>query len=279
MSRPPNHSAAVAETPPLPRRQVLLVSLASLFVGFFVTAELLGAKLFEFSLGFGPRDLGLGDSASFVATAGILAFPLTFILTDIINEYFGLRTVRLFTWVGIAVNVLVQVVVRAAIAVPSVSFTEGVEAAEVHGAFQLALGQTWAIVVGSLVAFAIGQLLDVKVFVALRRLTGGRLLWLRAQGSTVVSQLVDSFAVIYLAFVAIPALTGGSAWDSGDAAEVALTNYAYKFVIAVGITPLLYAVHWTVDRYLGHEEAEALIRSAHPSSAARADPSAQSDNR
>src|SRR5688572_30480412 len=102
-------AAPISRVPPVPqvpRRQVLLVALCSLFVGFFVTAEILGAKLFELRLGFGPRHLGLGEGEVFVATAGILAFPVTFVLTDIINEYFGRRIVRLFTWLGIGVNVL-----------------------------------------------------------------------------------------------------------------------------------------------------------------------------
>ena len=249
---------------PVPRRQVLLVALSSLFIGFFVTAELLGAKLWEFSLGFGPAHIGLGDGSKFVATAGILAFPLTFILTDIINEYFGRPMVKLFTFAGIAVNILIQVVVRVAIVVPAVSFDPEVAASEVHRAYELALGQTWAIVAGSLVAFALGQLLDVQVFTWLRRLTGGKLLWLRAQGSTVVSQLVDSLVVIFLAFVILPRLTGGTPWTVGQAGEVAMTNYVYKFVIAVGITPLLYAVHWAVDTYLGRDEAVALVHAAHP---------------
>ncbi len=252
------------ETKALPRRQVLLVVLCSLFIGFFVTAELLGAKLWEFSFGFGPEDLGLGGGSKFVATAGILAFPLTFILTDIINEYFGRPMVRLFTLVGIAVNLAIQVVVRVAIAVPAVSFDVTVAADEVQGAYDLALGQTWAIVAGSLVAFGLGQLLDVRVFTWLRRITGGKLLWLRAQGSTVISQLVDTLVVIYLAFVVIPGLTGGTPWSLSQAGEVAFTNYVYKFLIAVGITPLLYAVHWAVDTYLGRDEAQALVRAAHP---------------
>jgi uncharacterized integral membrane protein (TIGR00697 family) len=255
---------SLPETVSLPRRQVLLVCLCSLFIGFFVTAELLGAKLWEFSLGFGPQDLGLGDGSKFVATAGILAFPLTFILTDIINEYFGRPMVKLFTFVGIAVNIVIQVVVRVAIVVPAVSFDPAVTAGEVQGAYELALGQTWAIVAGSLVAFGLGQLLDVHVFTWLRRLTGGKLLWLRAQGSTVVSQLIDSLAVIFLAFVILPGLTGGTPWTADQATEVALTNYVYKFAIAVGITPLLYVVHWSVDTYLGRDEAAALVHAAHP---------------
>jgi hypothetical protein len=248
----------------VPRRQVLLVALCSLFVGFFVTAELLGAKLWEFSLGFGPKDIGLGAGTKFVATAGILAFPLTFILTDIINEYFGRPMVKLFTLVGIAVNVVIQVVVRVAIVVPAVSFDPEVSSEQVQSAYDLALGQTWAIVVGSLVAFGLGQMLDVHIFTWLRRLTGGKLLWLRAQGSTIVSQLIDSLAVIFLAFVILPKLTGGTPWSLAQATEVSMTNYVYKFLIAVGITPLLYVVHWAVDTYLGRDEAEALVRSAHP---------------
>jgi uncharacterized integral membrane protein (TIGR00697 family) len=186
------------------------------------------------------------------------------VLTDIINEYFGRRTVRLFTWAGIAVNLLVQGVVRAAIRVPAVSFDPRVSAAEVQAAYDLALGQTWAIVVGSLTAFAIGQMLDVRVFGWLRRMTGGKLLWLRAQGSTVASQLADSFVVIFMAFVWLPPLAGREPWSGAAASHVALTNYAYKFAIAVGITPLLYAVHWAVERYLGPAEAAELVRAAHP---------------
>ena len=263
MNAPPDGIGGPGASSRLPRSQVLLVSLCALFVGFFVTAELLGAKLWEFSVGFGPRDIGLGDGTKFIATAGILAFPLTFILTDVINEYFGIRMVRLFTFVAIAVNLLLQPVVQAAIRVPAVSFMPDVTADEVQSAYSLALGQTWAIVVASLIAFAAGQLLDAKVFTWLRHRTGGRMLWLRAQGSTVVSQLVDSFVVIFLAFLVIPAAMGNDHMSMQMATEVSLTNYVYKFLIAVGITPVLYVVHNLVDRYLGEERAAELVHAAH----------------
>jgi uncharacterized integral membrane protein (TIGR00697 family) len=244
---------------------VLLVGLCARFVGFFVAAELLGAKLWSFTLfGLGPRHLGL-DGERFVATAGILAFPLTFLLTDSVNEYFGVRVVRLFTFAAIAVNVVLQAVVQAAIRVPAVSFTPGVEADQVQRAYELALGQSWAIVAGSLVAFALGQLLDAHVFTWLRRATGGRWLWLRAQGSTVASQLVDTFVVIFLAFVVLPAVfdTGQPPMASSQAFAISVTNYAYKFAIALLITPLLYVVHGLVDLYLGRETAHALAEAAH----------------
>ncbi len=248
------------------REQVLAYVLCALFVGFFVAAEVLGGKLFRFTLfGFGPHDLGLGDSTEFVATAGILAFPLTFVMTDIVNEYFGRPIVRLFTWIAIAVNLLLQPVIRAAMAVPAISFTPGVSDADVQHGFQIAFGQTTSIVFASLVAFAIAQWLDVRVFTWLRHLTGGKWLWLRAQGSTVVSQLIDTIAVIYLAFVVIPRVTGGVPWSLANAFSVALTNYVYKFLIAVGSTPVLYGVHSAVDSYLGKDVAEALTHHAHPS--------------
>jgi len=248
------------------REQVLAYVLCALFVGFFVAAEVLGGKLFRFTLfGTGPDDLGLGDGTEFVATAGILAFPLTFVMTDIVNEYFGRPIVRLFTWIAIAVNLLLQPVIRAAIAVPAISYTPGVSDADMQRGFQVALGQTSSIVVASLCAFALAQWLDVWIFTWLRRSTGGKWLWLRAQGSTIVSQLIDTVAVIYLAFVVIPLVTGNEPWTLANAFSVSMTNYVYKFLIAVGATPALYLVHAAVDGYLGKEAAHALVHHAHPS--------------
>jgi uncharacterized integral membrane protein (TIGR00697 family) len=247
------------------RREILLLSLLTLFVGFFVTAELLGAKLFHFTLfGWSPKSLGIGDGTEFVATTGILAFPLTFVLTDVINEYFGKRIVRQFTFLALGVNVVLQFVVQAAIRVPARSFTEGVTDEQMQTAYSLALGQTWSIVVASMVAFLIGQWLDAQLFTWLRRKTGGRLLWLRAQGSTVASQFVDTYVVILLAFVGLPLLVGGKPWALSDALAVATTNYVYKFVIAVGTTPVLYFVHGAVSSWLGQDLAHRLSHEAHP---------------
>jgi queuosine precursor transporter len=255
------------ELPKPPRRQSLLLALCALFVGFFVCAELLGAKLFHFSLfGLLPKHLGLSDGeGDFVATTGILAFPVTFILTDIINEYFGRKVVRTLTILAISVNLLLQPVVQAAIIVPTITFG-GPTADEMHKAYQLAFGQTWAIVVASLCAFTLSQFLDIWLFTWLRRRTGGRMLWLRAQGSTLVSQLIDTFVVIFMAFVIIPALVGGSnqPWPLESALNVSLTNYIYKFAIAIAITPLLYVVHFVVDRWLGRDEAALAVKEAHP---------------
>lgn len=264
------------------RRETLLLCLAGLFVGFFIAADLLGAKLFTFTLfGLGPSSLGLGAQTSFVATAGLLAFPLTFLLTDVLNEYFGLRTVRLLTFIAVGVSLLLQVVVQSAAAVPTYQPTPlppelaGLGAdpqqrnALAHAAYSFAFSNSLTIVIASLVAFLISQLVDVLVFSHLRRLTGGRLVWLRAQGSTLISQIVDTLLVIYLAFVIIPWLTGGTPWPAfsrlGEfsALSVSVTNYIYKCAIAVAITPLLYALHLGVNAWLGHAEAHRLADEAH----------------
>ncbi|MBA3708864.1 MAG: queuosine precursor transporter [Planctomycetes bacterium] len=250
----------VAETE---RKETLLLVLCALFIGFFVTADLMGAKLWHFTiLGLRPRHLGLGGD-EFIATTGILAFPLTFILTDIVNEYYGRKVVRTLTILAIMVNLLLQPVVQTAIRVPTITFG-GPTAVEMHQAYQLAFGQTWSIVVASLCAFTFGQFLDIWIFTWLRRKTGGRMLWLRAQGSTLVSQLIDTFVVIFLAFVIIPALVGGQPWPVAGAFTVSLTNYIYKFVIAVAVTPVLYLVHFGVDAWLGKDEAAIAVREAHP---------------
>ena len=246
------------------KRESLLLACLALFVGFFVAANLFGAKLWEFTLfGLRPIDIGL-PGETFVATAGILAFPLTFVLTDIVNEYFGRRVVRTFTWLAIAVNLVLQPIALGAAAAPTVSFTPGIDSRTAHAAYELAFASTWTITLASLAAFALGQLIDVGVFSWLRRRTGGRMIWLRAQGSTIVSQLIDTLIVIYLAFYVLPMLVGDPHMSAAEAGRVSLTNYIYKFAIAVLLTPILYLVRGMVVGWLGLDEAERLAHEAHP---------------
>ena len=259
-------TSPIAPTAYADRSLALLLTLCALFTAFFVVGDIIGAKLFTFSLfGLTPQDLGLSEKAGpFIGTVGILYFPMTFVLTDILNEYFGSRVVRTLTFIAIGVVLLLQPLILWSIAVPTVSFNPAVSGEQMHQSFATVLGPSWAIIVGSCTAFAIGQLLDVSVFAWLRRITGARMLWLRAQVSTLISQLIDSFVVIFLAFVLVPMLTGGSPWPAASASEVSITNYAVKVVIAIGITPLLYGVHWAVEAWLGRDEAHRLAAAAHP---------------
>jgi uncharacterized integral membrane protein (TIGR00697 family) len=116
--------------------------------------------------------------------------------------------------------------------------------------------QGLGIIIGSVVAFLLSQFLDATVFHWLRHLTGSRKIWLRATGSTVVSQLVDSFVVLFVAFF----LFGN--WPMEQVLSVALINYIYKFAVAILLTPLLYIVHYLIDNYLGERGATQLMQEA-----------------
>lgn len=100
----------------------------------------------------------------------------------------------------------------------------------------------------------IGQLVDITLFHWIRNRTKGRHLWLRATGSTFGSQFFDTFIVLFVAFYGPMTLQ--------TIVAVTLFNYGYKFLVAIAITPVIYGAHWLIDRYLGHETAEALVVSA-----------------
>ena len=121
----------------------------------------------------------------------------------------------------------------------------------VNFAFNKIYTQGLGIIVGSIVAFLIGQLLDVVVFQRLRKITGEKMIWLRATGSTLISQLIDSFVVLALAFYILA--PEASRWEFSQVISVGTINYIYKFIIAILLTPLIYLGHYLIDRYLGDE--------------------------
>ncbi len=233
----------------LTRPQKVFVVCAAVFLTALVIAEATAGKFFTaFTLPFSFRLLGVTFD-SVVMTAGVLAFPVTFIVTDVMNEYFGKRGIRFVTLLGMAMVVFEFALLQAALAVPTAPISPVPDAS-----FTDVFGTSGRIIVGSLTAYLIGQLVDITLFHWLRQRTRGRHLWLRATGSTFGSQFFDTFLVLLVAF----------AGELPFAQIVAITlfNYSYKFVIAVVITPVIYAAHWAIDRYLGDEVAEALIERA-----------------
>jgi uncharacterized integral membrane protein (TIGR00697 family) len=121
-------------------------------------------------------------------------------------------------------------------------------------AFNRILGQGQRIIVGSLTAFLLGQLVDVFIFQKLRRATGNRWLWVRATGSTVVSQLVDSFVVLFIAFYGV--------FATDQIVAIGITNYIYKFSVAILLTPVIYLGHYLIDNYLGKRNADVMSEQA-----------------
>jgi len=242
----------------------LFVALAGFFITDALLAEFVGVKIFSLEATFGLPDYHwtlFGIEGSLTFTSGVIYWPLVFILTDLINEYFGLRGVRFVSW--LAVVFIAWAFVAAYIAIglaPAPFWIESYRALgvpDVQNAYAQIFGQGMWTIGGSLTAFLIGQLVDVAVFRRIRRVTGERLLWLRATGSTAVSQLFDSFIVLYIAFV-----IGPQHWPTSQFLAVGTVNYLYKMSAAALSIPLLYLVHAVVRRYLGRDEIERLRHEA-----------------
>lgn len=226
---------------PQSRRQLVFFILGGFFLTNAILAELTGGKLFV-----PPTiDLGFAKFEGVVLSIGVLLWPVVFITTDLINEYYGKRGVRLLTFLTVAMVSLCFILLFLADRVPAWEKSPVSEEA-----FSEVFNQSRWIIVGSLTAFVFSQLVDVLVFTSFRRWTQGRFLWLRATGSTVVSQLVDSYIVAYIGFVVPGKL---AFWDCMG---LATNNYAFKLTIAILVTPLIYLGHALIDRFLAKDESQ-----------------------
>jgi uncharacterized integral membrane protein (TIGR00697 family) len=182
-------------------------------------------------------------------------------MTDIVNEYFGPRGVRFISWLAVALISYAFVAAYVAISLAPAEWWLTVNASagvpNMQDAFASIFGQGMWTICGSIVAFLVGQLIDVHIFHAIRRVTGAQRVWLRATGSTLVSQLVDSFVVLYIAFV-----LGPQQWPLGLFLAVGTVNYCYKASMAVLMTPVIYGVRRLIRAYLGAAEAANLEAAA-----------------
>lgn len=247
----------------------LFIVLAGFFIANALIAELVGTKLFslEKTFGYDPVNMRIfGESFSFNLTAGVLLWPVVFIMTDIINEYYGPKGVRFLSFLAIGLIVFAFVMFSGAIALHPADFWaldyyKGVP--DSNAAFSGIFGQSQAIIVASLIAFLVGQLLDVFVFHKIKQVTGEKQVWLRATGSTIVSQFVDSFVVLFIAFYVAPRIAGNVApWSFSLVMAICIGNYLYKFIVAVVLTPVIYFAHYLIDRYLGEEQAAEMKKAA-----------------
>lgn len=241
----------------------LFLILGGFFIANALIAEFIGVKIFslEGTLGLEPFQYMLfGERMSFNLTAGVVLWPVVFVMTDIINEYYGSRGVKFLSYLAVGLISFAFLMVYAAIHLSPADWW--VESAADQGVpnFQLAFakifGQGLWIILGSLVAFLVGQILDVAVFHKLKKLTGEKKVWLRATGSTLVSQFVDSFVVLIIAFKL------GADWSWALVLAVGFNNYFYKFFVAVILTPIIYLAHSLIDNYLGEELADRMKKEA-----------------
>ena len=243
----------------------LFIILSCFFIANAIIAEFIGVKIFsvEGTLGWKPLDLSLFgiDHLSLNMSAGVLNWPIVFIMTDLINEYFGTKGVKTLSYIAVTMIAYGFLTVYSSIQLVPADFwinkqlTNGLTI-DMNSAYNSVLGQGLWIIIGSITAFMVGQIIDVTIFHWIKDRTGEKGLWLRATGSTVVSQLVDSFVVIFIAFY-----IGGN-WTLKQIFAVGLVGYIYKFIVAIAMTPILYLVHKIIDGYLGKELSEKLIKEA-----------------
>ncbi|QKG53141.1 queuosine precursor transporter [Hymenobacter sp. BRD67] len=236
------------------KKQQLYLVLSGIFLVNALLAEIIGVKIFSVEKTFGLT----GN-----LTAGVLVWPVVFLTTDIINEYFGHKGVLRVSFLTAGLILYSFLVILGTTHLVPADFWLDLNKTDTLGrpfniefAYQSIFRQGLGIIIGSLVAFLIGQALDASVFQLFRRITGSRFIWLRATGSTLISQLVDSFVVLYVAFY----IFGN--WTLAQVQSVGWFNYWYKFAAAVLLTPLLYLAHYLIDRYLGPEETVELQEEA-----------------
>lgn len=245
MKEPLNASAPASEAvipPTLDRGQMFYLWLTSVFVTSLLVANIVGSKFFH----FGTLSLG-GIEFRIEHSVGMFAFPITFLLTDLLNEYYGPKAARRVTAIGLVMSALAFVLIFAATNAPAAP--EGRTFID-EGKFDAVLSASGVMIFASMMAYMCSQLTDIFTFGLFKRLTGGKLVWLRTTGSTVISQAVDSLAIMTVLYLT-QTLADGTPPSLEFALAAALKGYLIKFSIAVAITPLVYAGRAVVSRFIG----------------------------
>ena len=240
----------------------IFVGFSAFFVANALVAEAIGMKLFSLEKVFGLQPANFtffGESGlAFTLTCGVMLWPFEFVITDIINEFYGPRAVKRISVTAVILISYAFLMYFLAIALPPAkawidsSHAQGVD--NIQASFKAIFGQNMRIILGSLAAFLVSQAVDVFIFQKIKKVTGDKSLWLRATGSTLVSQLVDSYIVLIIAF------SGLFSWQLILA--VGLMNYLYKSIVAVLLTPVIYFVERRIAKYVGDEVAIQMKKAA-----------------
>jgi queuosine precursor transporter len=205
--------------------QKLFVYLCAVFVACLLLGDVIGGKIIRTPLG--------------PISVGIIPFPVTFLLTDVVNDFYGRRGARFLTMLGFFMALLAYVLLQVTTWMPtdgSTYFTQ-IEYAKVFGG-------SAQLFVASMTAYLVGQFLDIHVFHFWKGLTESRHLWLRSTGSTIFSQAVDTITINII----FGRVTAG--WQWGFIGAKIGREYVIKFVIAVLLTPAIYALHEAIVRGL-----------------------------
>jgi uncharacterized integral membrane protein (TIGR00697 family) len=222
----------------LDARQKVFMYLSGVFLTALLIGDTIGSKLFvvDIPLGFYTLPATL--------SVGAIWFPITFLLTDVINEFYGSKGARFVTFLGFWMAILSFSIILAARFIPAASFSPIKQ-----DVFNNVFGNANRIFFASLVAYLVGQLVDISIFQAAKKLTQSKHIWLRSTGSTLISQLVDTLIVTYIAFYGM--------LEPAVLQRAAITSYIVKVMLAIGLTPVIYAMHGLIHRKLGIAEHPA----------------------
>jgi queuosine precursor transporter len=235
----------------------LFVGIASFFVANAIIANCIGGKIISFEkiIGINPSNFTLfGQSGLAInLTCGVLLWPLEFIITDIVNEYYGPKAVKRISITAVVLIIYAFAMFYLAMQIPAADFWYGSKQADgvqnMGNAFNAVFGQGMWIILGSVTAFFVSQIVDVTVFHKIKQVTGEKRLWLRATGSTFISQFVDSFLVLFIAFYI------GNDWSFQLVLAICIVNYIYKICVAIILTPVVYLLEKVMGSYLGKQQA------------------------
>jgi queuosine precursor transporter len=247
----------------------LYIGMSAFFIANAMVAEFMGVKIFSLDETLGIQkpvfDLFGFHFEGISQTCGVLLWPFVFVMTDIINEYFGIKGVRFISWIAaIMISYAYLSLYGAMQTAPAawwVSSSNYGNELDFNKAYLAVFGQGTNIIVGSLIAFMIGQLIDVSIFHWIKKQTGDKFVWLRSTGSTMVSQLIDSFVVLFVAFYLMKSGKQGQ-WSLNMVFAVGIVNYVYKVLAAIVLTPAIYVSHKVIDSFLGAELAASLKAQA-----------------
>lgn len=219
----------IAAEPPLQgRAEALYVVLAGLFLGSLVVTNLIANKFLTVDMGF----------KVFILSAGALPYPLTFLVTDLLSEIYGRKRANQVVWVGFIVSLFVLFALWLGSVFPAIEGSP-VDDETYFRAFKNA----WRVIAASMAAYLVAQLIDVRLFHFWKNLTNGKHLWLRNNGSTVLSQLVDSVLVVLVLF------TGVQSWDW--MMSTILDLWLFKAMVALLDTPFFYLGTAWLGRWTG----------------------------
>ncbi len=207
------------------KKQIIFTIFAGIFITSAIVAELISAKSV-------PTPLS-------PIIAGIIPWPIVFLLTDVMNDYFGKETVKRLSYITAGLIAFCFLLVYIAVEVPTDSHSYLSDSE-----FRKAFGGSLPIMIGSITAFLVSQLVDVQLFGVFNKLTKGRMIWLRSTGSTVISQLIDGFIVLFIGFW-LPGV-----YSFQEILVFWISGYSVKLIIAVLLTPFVYLMHALAKRIL-----------------------------